>query len=192
MPYGFAEKIGATGARDVTAGRELEQQYVDQATSFDPAEAVATSTRGAFNGIRRDIDVMVERLRGEQVGMGRLKSGYGTDDEDHVVTGQLDRLNDIIASNSLAATRMKMENFSNLGAFGANQVDRGIQQQVSGEEARLSEENARRAERSAKRSGFGAALGTIAGIGVSFIPGLQPLAPALISGGGRIGAGLFQ
>lgn len=99
-------------------GQETEDEFLRRARSFDPMQSLRDYSTGAFNSFRRDLGQDMSKLRGQQVGMGRLRTGFGQGDEDRLVTGSLDRLNDAILGQSMNATQMQQNNTNMLGQYG--------------------------------------------------------------------------
>jgi len=100
---------------------QAEDFYLGKATTFDPTAALEKYGQSAYNQFQRGLKYDVGELRGQQVGMGRLDTGFATEDEDRLVLESGNRFRDALAGQALTATGMEMENYQNVGAYGANQ-----------------------------------------------------------------------
>lgn len=102
-------------------GSRAEQEYLSRAIGFDANRAVRDAAIGGFNAFRKQLGRDLHALRGRQVGMGRLNTGFATQDEDRLIEGGLNDLNNMILQNALGAASLDLRNLQGLGAYGANQ-----------------------------------------------------------------------
>jgi hypothetical protein len=79
---------------------------------FDPFEAVGTSARAGFETFRDDFSEFLRDFRGQQVGSGRLDTGFAVEDEDRVLFRGLQDLNRQIAGQALGASSLKLSAIS--------------------------------------------------------------------------------
>lgn len=161
-------------------GRAADQEL----SAFDPYEAIQTSARGLFDQFQRVYGDERGLLREGQI-PGRLRSGFGQDDEDRLFLRLGDRLNENIAGLATTGAQMNLDRLGMLREHGAQ----ALNLMTANRELDL-------ARRTNRRRGIGAALGAIGGglIGgaATYFTGgaAAPLIPELISGGGRVGAGI--
>lgn len=155
----------------VGQGKRSMMELLGEANQFDPTEYTNRAAQGSFNTFRDQLNLDMEALRGQQVGMGRLNTGFATQDEDRMTYRGMQSLNDILAQNAMTAGRMKQDQFNIRGDLISGMHDRA------------------QAEKNAKAHQRGSLLGgalSLAGLG---------LAPALGLGKdlfGRIaGANIF-
>ena len=165
----WTDAINRTG----TLAERGEDAYLDRATgfnakdyldntSFDATGYLNTAARGAFNQFMPELTRSIDALRGEQVGMGRLNTGFATEDEDRLVKGALSDFSDHIAGLGLQAGaqqlsfnqgradrlqragEQQMANDQGLGRFGAEYGQR-YNDLVTGQyDAQIGRENAKK------------------------------------------------
>lgn len=173
-------------ARDWDRAANLEYKYHrgrgraydEELAGFDPYEYMQTASQGLFDEFRRTFGRQNFLLRDQQV-PGRLRSGFGAEDEERLFTDLGGRLNEQLAQ---LATQGAGLNLRRIG-MGREHGAQALNLMTSQRELEM-------ARRRNRRRGIGAGLGTLAGMGASAIPGAQPFAPALIKGGGQVGAGI--
>lgn len=158
---------------------EATEGATEEFREFDPREAAERSARAQFETFREDLGEDFERLRGRQVGAGRLRTGFGFEDQDRFLRDRLDRLDRALAGRAVQTARLRQ-----------NQLGRaaGIQGRTLG----LLERRA--AQKRRKKGGLGGAIGSIVGGAAGALPftPFDPSTGALIGGGaGRGFAGLF-
>lgn len=95
----------ANGNRFENAFQSSEENIKE----FDPREAATTAARAQFGAFEEDLREDMERLRGRQVGAGRLQSGFGWQDQDRFIRDRLDRLNRTLAQNAIDVAGMRQE-----------------------------------------------------------------------------------
>ncbi len=182
-----------TDAMNRTGGmaERAENAYLDRAESFDSTDYldetdfdatgyVNTAAQGAWNQFMPQLQESIGALRGEQVGMGRLNTGFATEDEDRLVTRGLSDLGDHVAGLSvqgaglqlshnqgranrrLDAGQLQLRNDQGMADFGSTYGNRYLDL-VSGQLDRKT------AEQNSKKGGFGKFLKGAAEIGSMFI-----------------------
>lgn len=104
-----------------TKGSTAEAAYLDRAMGFDANRAVRDAAQGGFNQFRKQLGRDLHTLRGRQVGMGRLNTGFATQDEDRLIEGGLQNLNNQILQNAMGAASLNLRNTEGLGQYGAAQ-----------------------------------------------------------------------
>lgn len=93
--------------------REEEEEKRDvrrRSREFDPRESTRRAARAGFREFERDLSENLERLRGRQVGMGRLDTGFAQQDEDRLVRAGIEDLNRELASNALQESSLQLRN----------------------------------------------------------------------------------
>lgn len=136
--------------------------------AFDPRQYAAESTQATTQLMKRDLTRGLDDLRGQQVGMGRLRTGFGFGDEDRLWEGYLDR---VALNNSANAMQAAGLQFGKLSTDYSS-VDRYGDWLASGYDLELARKNAEDQKKRNKGGLFGGILGGIAG---AFIPGVGPL-----------------
>ena len=130
--------------------------------AFDPAEAARRATDAAVATLFEQFGDDFRRLRGEQVGAGRLNTGFAALDEADLTRMFADRIGNVIAQNALAASRLDLENIGNLGSLFGQQLNF----LTANRELDIARENARRQERAANRSSWLSTLGALGGAAI--------------------------
>lgn len=151
--------LGGLG-RSRRIGETLEDQYVSGISGFDPYAAYREQAQGAFNQFRRSFADQLSRLRGQQVGMGRLRTGFATADEDRLFLEMADRLNDVLAQGALQAAGLNLQRLGQMGDYAARQRDTALQGYFGDWATRYQQQMANQAS---KRQMWGNILG--AGLG---------------------------
>lgn len=156
-----------TDAMNRTGGNaeRAEDDYFGKAESFDARDYAGQAAQGIFDQFMPKLQESIGDLRGQQVGMGRLNTGFATEDEDRLVRGGLEDLNHQIAGLSMDAARLDQQNTQDLGNMGLEYGNRYMDQ-ISGQyDRRVAEDNAKKKQ----GGGFGKFLGGVAGIASKFI-----------------------
>jgi hypothetical protein len=166
------------GSRE--AGRTAEDEYLRRTLEYDPQEALNRSTEAAYGAIREQLDEDIARFRGQQVGAGRLDTGFRFEGEDLLVRDAFDRLNRELARNALTTENLRMRATESLGAFGERTTGRYLDLLTGGLDRAAAEEAAEEERRRRRRSGIGGLLGA----GVGFLAG-GPMGAAV---GARLGS----
>lgn len=173
---------GAMG-RSTTADRD----FYNRATSFDPYAAVEQTAMGSYNLLADQLDRRLKGLRGQQVGMGRLNTGFATSDEDDLVREGRDQLTNMLLAASMNAAQMDLSRTNMLGSY-AGQQQQNYYDLLSGG---LDRETAERNARQQKRGGLWGAVGAIGGAALgSVVPGVGTMLGAQLGGmlGNQLGS----
>ncbi len=161
--------------REGRAGEEARTNL----RAFDPMEYAKTAAQGQYDYLKRDALRDIDDLRGQQVGTGRLRTGFGYGDQDRLWEGFLDRVGQGVAMNAMQAGGQKLSalttDYSSLDRYG--------DWLAAGYDVEMDRYN----EEQRKKSGLWGTLGTIAGGALGFIPGVGaafggPLGGAAIGG----------
>lgn len=170
-------------ASEERAAGELQGEELARRRAYDPTAAAARAGRAQFDVFREDLGRDIEQLRGEQVGRGRLRTGFGFEDEDRLIQYGLRDLNRALAQNALSTAGFQLRNIEGFGQSGAQSRGRYLDLLAGQRDAEIAEENYRRQRRARKRGGLGGILGGALGAAAgSFIPGVGTLL------GGQIGS----
>lgn len=142
---------------------------------FDPREALGEYTRGAYSQFEEDLREQMDRLRGRNVGMGRLKTGFATIDEGNLTERLGEDLNRRIQRAALQTAGMRQKQLS---------------QQSGRYYDLLTGISDRKARQKRRRGGLFGGLGALAGglAGTFLLPGVGTAAGAQI--GGALGQGV--
>lgn len=158
------ERLASGGTR---AGG-LETQADRAREQFDAASAARESATATFESFREQLGEDVESLRGNQVGRGRLDTGFGFEDEDRLVRGGLRDLNREISRGAFQAESLNLRNIEGQtgAAEGARERDLSfLTGSMDREQARENEKRQRRRSRfGALLGGVGAAVGSFGGV----------------------------
>lgn len=146
--------------REGEAGEEARANL----RAFDPRQYASEATQATTQLMQRDLTRGLDDLRGQQVGMGRLRTGFGFGDEDRLWEGYLDR---VALNNSANAMQAAGLEFGKLSTDYSS-VDRYGDWLASGYDLELAKKNAEEQRKADLWKGIGGALG----MGLSFIPGL--------------------
>lgn len=156
--------LGGLG-RSRRIGEALEDQYVSGISGFDPYAAYREQAQGAFNQFRRSFANQLSRLRGQQVGMGRLRTGFATADEDRLFLEMADRLNDVLAQGALQAAGLNLQRLGQMGDYAARQRDTALQGYFGDWATRYQQQMA---DRASKRQMWGNLIGAgLTGLGLA-------------------------
>lgn len=172
--------------------RELVDEELRRRRAFDPTEAAARAGRAAWETFQEDLGRQIERLRGQQVRMGRLRTGFGTEDEDRLVQYGLRDLNRALARNALAASQLGLRNIEGLSRTAALTRGRYLDLLAGQRDWETAMENLRRAQRFRRRGALGGVLGLgLGALGGALIPGVGTLLGAELGSlvGSRLGYG---
>lgn len=178
----MAVDYGQSARAEYRYHRQRGRAADEELAGFDPYEYIQTASQGLFDEFERRFGRENYLLRDAQI-PGRLRSGFGAEDERRLFTDLGSRLNERIAQLAPQGAAMQLQRLGMLREHGAQATN-----------LLTSERELELARKQNKRRGVGAALGTMAGIGASFIPGIGQIVPpgALIEGGGRVGAGIAE
>jgi len=140
-------------------GSEKEGQRANEAwgrlRSFDPYDDMATAARAQWNTFSEDLGESLADLRGSQVGMGRLRTGFGFEDQDRFTRDSLDRFYNQLSSQAWRAPAYNLQN----NAMMASSLDREWDITTGGADLWTSEMDREAAERASKRDMWGNIIG---------------------------------
>ena len=176
-------KIGTNRSRD--QGIAGQDAYLQGMQNFDPSSYLADTARGQFNILRPDMENYMASLRGQQVGMGRLDTGFATEGEDRVTTEALRGLDDRLLANSMNSAGMEMQKYNSLGQYGNQNYDRAMEMNSSGWDRKVAADNAKKK----KKHGIFGTIGSVLGGAGGFLLGGPAGAAAGAKIGGSIGSG---
>lgn len=180
------KKFGAASTAVGQNASTANTGYVQRASEFDAGAAFEKATTGAHQRHMTDLSKALERLRGQQAGMGRMNTGYATMDEDDTMVDMNDNFNSAMAGYALNANQQNLSNIQGMGQYGAQMA--GVYgDMLSGD---MDREQAKINRRRDKRSSLlGGALGLAgAAAGTYLLPGIGTELGAKL--GGYIGQGL--
>lgn len=150
---------------------------------YDPYAAAETSARAQFETFDRDLGRNLEDMRGSQVGSGRLRTGFGYQDQDRLWEGAVEDLNRSVAKRSMTAAGLDLRNIEGM------QMSRDLSAEMAagGMDQELALEEQERARKSGIGGMIGGALGGVAGL---LIPGAGPVIGSVLgqAAGSGIGA----
>lgn len=167
MPNRFERALENRQQETAGATREFRE--------FDPRSAARESARAGFEAVEEDIREGMEDIRGRQVGAGRLRTGFGMQDQDRFIRDRLDRLNRTLAQNAVNLAGMRQDQL-------------GSAAQMQGQNLRVLRREDMREDRN--RAGMLGALGSALGGGAGLIAGGPAGAAAGASIGGGAGRGI--
>ena len=182
----FQRRYVASTQRAGRSADATEDVFRSELADYDPYEAVRTAARGAFDEFKPELERSIEDLRGQEVGMGRLDTGFAQEDEDRLVRDSLKNLNSEIARNSVAAAGLDLQSINALGAFSQAQRDQYLDLVAGGLDRITAEENMKRQ----KKGGLFGALGSVIGGVGGFLVGGPAGAYAGSKIGGSVGRGI--
>jgi hypothetical protein len=173
------------GSRAATLEREVDTRR----GAFDATEYARTASSAAFEDFREDYDRGISDLRGQQVAMGRMKTGFATEDEDRLGSDLNARLAREMARNSFTAAQLDQDNVRGMSADGVEAragSDAALAGGLDREQADINERQKRKSRfLGLLGAGAGAVIGGVAG---SIVPGLGTAVGAGL--GARIGSKL--
>lgn len=137
-------------------GQSMEDEYVSGLMRFDPYSAYREAAQGAFGDFRRQFADDLQRLRGQQAGMGRLNTGFATMDEDRLFTDLGSRLMDTLSQGAMQAGQMNLQRLGQMGDYAGRQRDTAMQAAFGDWATRYQQ---RAADQASKRSMWGNVLG---------------------------------
>ncbi len=169
----FRDLLGKeSDAADVARTRQQE---------YDPYASAQRAAGAQYETFSRDFREDIEDFRGSQVGSGRLRTGFGYEDQDRLYRGGIEDMNRQIAMRSMQASGLELRNIE--GMQGARDL--------TGELAAggIDQENARADYESKKKGGLFGGIGGLIGGGIGLLAGGGPLGAAA---GSDIGSNLFR
>ena len=158
------EQLAAGGER---AGM-LETRSDEARGAFDAAAAAREVAGASFADFQEEMGRGVESLRGQQVGRGRLDTGFGMEDEDRLVMDFQDRLSRDIAKGAFTAASLNLRNIEGETGAADRARDRNLDLLTGATDRAQAVENDRQRR---KRGRFGMLGGAIGGVGGFFLGG---------------------
>ena len=157
------KRLGQGGAR-ATA---LETRTDEARGAYDAAAAARETAAASFADIKEEMGRGIESLRGQQVGRGRLDTGFGFEDEDRLVMDFQDRLSRDISHGAFTAAGLNLRNIEGGGREAGEARERDLSMltgSLDREQAIINERNRRRRGRFGALAGLaGAGLGAMVG-----------------------------
>ena len=151
--------------RQYREGAQKEGQRADEAwgrlRSFDPYESMGRAASAQWNTFSEVLGENMADLRGSQVGMGRLRTGFGFEDQDRFSGDALDRFYNQLSSQAWRAPGYELQNNSLM----AGSLDREWDITTGGADLETSILDREAAERASKREMWGQIAG--AGLGLA-------------------------
>jgi hypothetical protein len=154
----YTDAMNRTG----TLAERGENDFYDRAEGFDARQYAGQAAQGMFDQFMPKLQEAVGDMRGQEVSMGRLDTGFGTQDEDRLVRGGLEDLNHQVAGLSMTAAGMDQRNTEDLGQMGESMGNRYMDQVSGALDRKTAQQNAK------KKFGFGDILKA----GASLVPAL--------------------
>jgi hypothetical protein len=171
----YLTALRGSGQRSQKATTDYERD----SAAYDPQASFETSAKGAYANFREDLKRDVSDLRGQQVSMGRLRTGYGTEDEDRLISESSSRFENTLADRAMQTEQLRYSNMRDRGNYAVDSNNTYLELLAGGMDRETAEENARRERKGDRLSGL---LG-LAGAGIGAVAG----GPAGASLGARIG-----
>ena len=158
------------------AGRKLTRNFTDGATNFDPRKGFDEYVTGAHNRFRREFKQDVGDLRGQQVGMGRLDTGFATGDENRLFESSAARMQEGIASRAVQVQGQELDRLNMVGSMGSAYDERALAA-VGGEYQTIRQQ--RLQDEANKRRGWGNVISATLGAAGTVLAG--PIGGALVN-----------
>lgn len=149
--------------------------------AYDPYQSAERAAKAQFYTFDRDLRRGLDDLRGSQVGTGRLRTGFGYQDQDRLWEGAVEGLNREVAGRSMQAAGLDLQNIQGMQLARALAAEMGS----GGMDRELQLYELEQAKKRSTGGFLGGALGALAGIA---IPGLGPVGGSAI--GGALGKGI--
>lgn len=149
---------------------------------FDATEAARTTAGAMFEEFAEDHARGIRDLRGQQVGMGRLRTGFATEDEDMLTQDLNRRISREIARGAFTAASLDLQN---VGAFSGE----GIEARRAADGALTSQLDRAQAAENQRQQRRRSLLGLLGG-GAGALIGGKLGGPAGAAVGARIGGSL--
>lgn len=115
-------QFDARVARAGQVGQETEDEYLRRLKGFNPMQAATQAATAQYNIAMPQIQRQVANLRGSQAG-SRLNTGYGMQDQDQLLTDNLNNLNQSIIARAMDAAQMERGVISEMGQYGQNNTN---------------------------------------------------------------------
>jgi hypothetical protein len=152
----FDEYAAGVGAR----GSQAENEFLAQARSFDPMAAATQASQAQYNLALPQIQRSVAALRGAQASSGRLRTGYGNQDQDQLLTDNFNNLNQSMIARAMEAAQMQMANTNMLGGYASDARNTYMDATLG---RTMSDRDREAAERASKRGMWGSLGGAVLG-----------------------------
>ncbi len=179
MANPLLQQYNTATARAGASGQSATDAYLKRATAYDPYAAARTSAKAQFSSFSDLLKKNLADLRGSQVGVGRLNTGFATGDEDRLYEGAIRDLDNAVAGNALQASSLELSNNNAIGSFGQNQMQSYYDLLAGGLDRQQAGANAKRSSRD-----------SLIGAGVDLATNLIP-GSGLVKGLARFAKGLF-
>ena len=163
-------RFQSLSAETDVSGRRSRAAGLQGALDFDPSEAVTQFGQGFVAEATENLEQNVQRIAGESVGRGRLKTGFFQRDAGRLFEDFNRRVSTAIAQQSLEASRLSLANIQGLQRTGADLLGQQIDLLGGAFDRQTAEENA--------GGGFWKGLATVAGGVGGFLIGGPPGAAA--------------
>lgn len=149
--------------RDRQRGNRAEDEYLDRATNFDARGAARESAGAMYEDFARELERGIGDIRGGQVGMGRLGTGWGFGDEDEYIGEGRRDLTRSLASRALDAESLNLRNTEGLGNYGQNTTNRYLDVLAGNRDAQMLEDQQKRSKKAGLWGLGGSMLGSLLG-----------------------------
>lgn len=110
------------------AGRSLLSKVFG--SNFNPQQAFQQNVKGAHSQLQDRLGESLARLRGSQVGMGRLDTGFGVGDEDRLFRRLANDSQQMVNQSALAANAQQLSHLGMLGQLGINMAGNAMDARV--------------------------------------------------------------
>ncbi len=170
-------------ARTGATGQSLLQQALGAHQTFDPTAAFRQRVNAAHGQFKDRFTQDLARLRGSQVGMGRLNTGFAVGDEDRLFRTLGNDAQQQIGQAALQTSGQQLSHLGMLGQLGSGLSGQAMDARA-GEYHRLQDQ--RRLDEQESKRGWGSLLSGILG-GAGAIAGFPLGGPA----GATIGSKLY-
>lgn len=183
-PQNTTARINAAASTAGQNANTAESTYLQQATQFNPTQAVKDYSTAAYDATSQNIRDQLNTLAGDDVNQGRINTGFYDEDRGQVVNRNLADYNSKVANAAYSATGYQLANQQGLASNAENQENTYMStlrgnQQYQEEQAADAADRARK-----KKSGIGSLIGGVLGgtIG-SIVPGLGTATGATLGAG---------
>ena len=141
-------RMGAQASGDRARGSAAEDAYYERISKFDATEGAKKTADVLTADWQRQDMFDAEALRGRNVAMNRLDTGYAVDDEERRGYTAKRYLSDSLARLSMQTQAQQRDADESMGRYGERVTGRGI-------DLDMTEEDRRRSDRASKRSMWG-------------------------------------
>lgn len=118
-------RLEQTGQRARRRGRRISGQVDRRRERFDPTEGARATAQAAFEDFQEQHERGIEGLRGQQAGMGRLRTGFATEDEDRLTEDLQGRLARELARGAFTAQSQELQHMDSMAADAHRAQTRG-------------------------------------------------------------------